>query len=282
MPASRVWLVTGVTGGLGGALARRVLAAGERLIALVRDPERLTSPTESHRDRLLAVRTDITDSGQVRAAVDDAVAAFGRLDVVVNNAGYALPGALEELDDKDLRAQFDLNVFAPVNVLRAALPHLRAARHGHVLQISSIAGQTGAAGMSAYTGSKHALEGISVSLAAELTPLGIHLTIVEPGASRTDFRRRWAEQAAQLDTLADYAHVHQALARTSASGNSRPGDPARIADALYALAGMDQPPLHLPLGSDAVAAILHTHAAQREEIDRHRELSLSTDHHLGD
>ncbi|MCO5994220.1 SDR family NAD(P)-dependent oxidoreductase [Actinoallomurus rhizosphaericola] len=279
--SSRVWLVTGAAGGLGRAVTERVLGAGERLIALTRSPERLALPAEGHPGRLLAVRADITDPAQVRQAVEDTVGAFGRLDVVVNNAGYALPGPLEELDEKDLRAQFDINVFGPVNVLRATLPYLRAARRGHVLQISSIAGQSAAAGMSAYTGSKHALEGISVSLAAELAPLGVHLTIVEPGAARTDFRRRWTDRAAGRATIADYAPVHQALSATGADAESRRGDPARIADALYAVAGMDRPPLRLPLGSDAVAAIRRARTAQLEDLDRHEALSLSSDERFG-
>lgn len=279
--SSRVWLVTGATGGLGRAVVREVLSRGERVVAATRTPQRLQPPAAEHRDQLIVLKVDITDPDQVRHALGKAINGFGRLDVVVNNAGYALPGPLEELDGSALRAQFEVNVFGPVHVLQAALPHLRSAGRGHILQISSIAGQTAAAGMSAYTGSKHALEGISVSLAAELAPLGIHVTIVEPGAARTDFRRQWAGQLPSQALIDDYAPVRQGLEHTAAGEGGQPGDPRRIAEALFTITGLEHPPLRLPLGGDAVAAIRKARATQLEDLTTYEALSLSTDNRTG-
>ncbi|WP_030409654.1 SDR family oxidoreductase [Streptomyces albus] len=275
---SRVWLITGASGGLGQALVGEVLSSGERVIAVTRDDEPLRPLTAAFPGCLRTVSVDITDAGALRPALDDAIAGFSRLDVVVNNAGYALAGPFEELDDTELRAQFEVNFFAAVNVLRAALPHLRAARAGRVLQISSLAGQIGAPGMSAYTAGKHALEGLSVSLAAELTPLGIRTTIVEPGAARTGFRADWASRLSSGAALPDYLPVHEALARSAGAAGDQVGDPARMARALVALADMPSPPLRLPLGSDALAGIENARNGQLEELRRFAALSASTDH----
>ncbi|MFK4548273.1 NAD(P)-dependent dehydrogenase (short-subunit alcohol dehydrogenase family) [Streptomyces tendae] len=275
---SRVWLVTGVSGGLGRALVGEVLGAGERVIAVTRDHEPLRPLTAAFPGRMCTVEVDITDAGALSQALDDAIAGFGRLDVVVNNAGYALAGPFEELDDIELRAQFDVNFFAAADVLRAALPHLRAAKAGRVLQISSLAGQIGAPGMSAYTASKHALEGLSVSLATELAPLGIRTTIVEPGAARTGFRANWASRLPSSAALPDYLPVHEALGRSAGAVGGQVGDPARMAQALVALADMPSPPLRLPLGSDALAGIENASSDQLEELRRFATLSASTDH----
>ncbi|MFJ4640623.1 SDR family oxidoreductase [Streptomyces hygroscopicus] len=275
---TRVWLITGASGGLGRALVAEVLGAGERVVAVSRDDEPLRPLAADHPGRLLTSSVDITDADPLRQALDGAIARFGRLDVVVNNAGYALAGPLEELDDAELRAQFEVNFFAAVNVLRAALPHLRAAKAGRVLQISSLAGQIGAPGMSAYTASKHALEGLSVSVAAELAPLGIRTTIVEPGAARTGFRANWASRLPTGGAIPDYLPVHEALARSAGAAGGQVGDPVRMAQALVALADMPNPPLRLPLGSDALAGIENTRSDQLAELRRYAPLSASTDH----
>ncbi|MEU8708831.1 SDR family oxidoreductase [Streptomyces sp. NPDC048565] len=275
--ATRVWLITGASGGLGWALVSEVLGAGERVIAASRNDSPLRPLATAHPGRLLTVSADITDADALRQAVDGATGQFGRLDVVVNNAGYALAGPFEELDDTDLRAQFEVNFFATVNVLRAALPYLREAKAGRVLQISSLAGQIGAPGMSAYTASKHALEGLSVSLAAELSPLGIRTTIVEPGAARTGFRADWASRLPTGGAIPDYRPAHEALARSAGAGGQI-GDPARMAKALVALADMQRPPLRLPLGSDALAGIEKSRGDQLEELRQFALLSASTDH----
>ncbi|MFF3874531.1 SDR family NAD(P)-dependent oxidoreductase [Streptomyces sp. NPDC001978] len=276
MASARVWLITGATGGLGRALVARVLKGGDRVVAAARNPQRLRQFETAHPERFLPVPMDVTDPAQVRAAVQRGIAAFGRLDVLVNNAGYAQPGALEELEDIELRQQFESNFFGPVNVLRAALPHLRSRRSGHILQISSIAGQIGAPGMSAYTSSKHALEGLSVSLAAELKPFGIRVTIVEPGSTRTAFRGRWSELVSRDHPISDYDTTRAALANT-ASGGPQAGDPDRVADALATLADLPDPPLRAALGSDALHVISAARRAQLDQLDAHRGLSISAD-----
>jgi NAD(P)-dependent dehydrogenase (short-subunit alcohol dehydrogenase family) len=276
MTSARTWLITGATGGIGRALVARVLEGGDRVVAAARDPQRLPQFEAARPERFLPVPMDVTDPAQVKAAVQSAITAFGHLDVLVNNAGYAQPGALEELEDIELRRQFETNLFGPVNVLRAALPHLRSRGSGLILQISSIAGQIGAPGMSAYTGSKHALEGLSVSLAAELKPFGIRVTIVEPGSTRTEFRGRWSDLVGREHPIPDYDTTRTALANT-AGGASPAGQPDRVADALFTLADLPDPPLRAALGSDALQVISAALRAQLDELDAHRGLSISAD-----
>ncbi|GAA2731687.1 SDR family NAD(P)-dependent oxidoreductase [Streptomyces nogalater] len=225
------------------------------MIADTRDDEPPQPLAAAFPGRLRTVSVDITETGTLRSVLDDAITGFGRLDVVVNNAGYALAGPFGELDDAELRAQFEVNSFSAAHVLRAALPHLRAAKAGRVPQISSLAGQIGAPGMSAYTAGKRAFEGLSVSLATELTPLGIRTTIVEPGAARTDFRADWASRLPGSAALPDYLPAHEALPRSVGAVGGQAGDPARMAQTLVVLADMLSPPLRLPLGSDAVTGI---------------------------
>ncbi|WP_333749112.1 SDR family NAD(P)-dependent oxidoreductase [Streptomyces sp. IBSBF 2394] len=198
---------------------------------------------------------------------------------VVNNAGYPLAGPFEELEDTKLRAQFEVNFFAAANVLRAALPHLRAAKAGRVLQTSTLVGQIGALGMSAsHTAGKHALEGLGVSLAAELTPLGIRTAIVEPGAIGIDFRANWASRLHSSAAVPDYLSVREALTRSADAAGGQVGDPARMAQALVALTDMPSAPLRLPLGSDALVSIENARSGQLQELRRFATLSASTDH----
>ncbi|WP_346051653.1 SDR family oxidoreductase [Amycolatopsis dongchuanensis] len=243
----RVWLVTGASGGLGSALVHAVRAAGDEVFAISRKS------------------VDISDPEQVRRAVAGAVTALGRIDVVVNNAGYAAAGAFEELSDSALREQFEVNFFAAANVLRATLPYLRAARSGHIVQISSLTGQIGAPGMSAYTASKHALEGLSVSLAEELAPFGIQVSIVEPGAVNTGFRRSWAERE-RPGTIADYDDLAARLDRMGRDAR-RPTEPEEVAAAIIALVGLPQPPLRLTVGSDASAGIRAARIRQLADLE---------------
>ena len=243
----RVWLLTGASGGLGSALARLASAAGDEVVAIGRKS------------------VDITDPAQVRRAVAEAVATFGRIDVVVNNAGYAAAGAFEELSDAALREQFEVNFFAAADVLRATLPYLRAARSGHIVQISSLAGQIGAPGMSAYTARKHALEGLSVSLAEELAPFGVRVSIVEPGAISTGFRRSWVERE-RPGTIADYDDLAARLDRIGRDAH-RPTEPEDVAAAILALTDLPEPPLRLPVGSDAAAGIRAARTRQLADLE---------------
>ncbi|GAB3360478.1 SDR family NAD(P)-dependent oxidoreductase [Amycolatopsis echigonensis] len=241
----RIWLLTGASGGLGTALTRAASTAGDEVVAISRE--------------------DLSDPARVRRVVAEAVTAFGRIDVVVNNAGYAAAGAFEELSDSAIREQFEVNFFAAAEVVRATLPYLRAARSGHIVQISSLAGQIGAPGMSAYTASKHALEGLSVSLAEELAPFGIRVGIVEPGALNTGFRQSWAGRE-RPGAIADYDDL---AARLDLLGHDthRPTEPEDVADAIVALVGLPEPPLRLAVGSDAAAGIRAARTRQLTDLE---------------
>ncbi|MCO5991938.1 SDR family oxidoreductase [Actinoallomurus rhizosphaericola] len=270
----RVWLVTGAAGGIGMALLERVLTTGERVVAASRDIRAFAELVERFGDAILPVALDVTSQDEARVAVENALARFGRLDVVVNNAGYAQPGMAEELADTALHAQFETNFFGPWNVVRAALPHLRGRRSGHIIQISSLAGQIGAPGMAAYVASKHALEGFSLSLAAELRPLGIRVTIVEPGSVRTGFRARWARRLGPDTTIPDYDDARAGLRAIVDGVRGAPSDAAAIADGIAELVDLENPPDRLPLGADAVEEIRRARTRQLRDIDQYLEFSL--------
>ncbi|MFI7008222.1 oxidoreductase [Streptomyces sp. NPDC050145] len=274
-PDGRVWFVTGTSTGLGRALAEEVVADGDRLVATARDPRALEGLVALAPDRVRALPLDVTDPGQVRQAVDSALKEFGRVDVLVNNAGYALRGALEELSDAELRRQFDTNVFGAVDVTRAVLPSMRARRSGHIVQISSVAGVSGTLGGGAYAGTKFALEGLSEGLAAEVAHLGIRVLIVEPGPFRTDFTGRSVRFATPID---DYRPVlDPAREAFLARHGSQPGDPVKAARAVIAATRMDDPPLRLPLGANAVDRIRERFGERLRELDAAEPLGRPTD-----
>src|SRR4051794_23711850 len=264
----RVWFITGTSSGFGREIARAALDAGDRVVATARRTDGLADLAEQAPERVRAVALDVTDPAAVRAAVDVAVAEFGRIDVVVNNAGYGSRGALEELSDAQVRAQFDVNVFGVLDVLRAVLPVMRAQRSGHVVQMSSVGGVIATLGGSAYAATKFALEGLSEGLALEVAPLGIRVTLVEPGPFRTDFAGR---SAAHGEPIEDYALIlDPARERFLAQDGRQPGDPRRAAQAVVDLVGMDEPPLRLPLGAaafDRMRARLSTRLADLDAVE---------------
>jgi NAD(P)-dependent dehydrogenase (short-subunit alcohol dehydrogenase family) len=272
---SRVWLITGSSRGLGRELAKAVLAAGDRLVATARKPEDLRDLASQYGDRVRAAALDVTDPTAARAAVATATAAFGRLDVVVNNAGYGNVASIEDMAEEDFRAQFETNFFGVVNVTRAALPVLRAQRNGHIIQISSIGGRRATVGLSAYQSAKFAVEGFSEALSNEVRPLGIRVTIVEPGGMRTD----WAGVSMHIDEIReDYrATVGLFVEMTRDLAGTAQGDPAKAAQAVLQIASAEEPPLHLLLGSDAVFLAGVGAAAQAAEDAKWKPLSLSTD-----
>jgi NAD(P)-dependent dehydrogenase (short-subunit alcohol dehydrogenase family) len=272
---ARVWLITGASSGLGRALAEAVLARGGRAVLAARSESALAELERRHSGAAVASALDVTQPEAVRSAVDTAVGTFGRIDVVVNNAGYGLFGALEELPDDDLRREFDTNVFGSLNVIRAALPHLRRQRSGHIVQISSLEGVAPAvAGESAYAGTKFAVEGIAEGLAKEVEPLGIRVTIVEPGPLRTDFAGGSTVRPPESE---DYREsVGAALEWFAELAGSQPNDPRRVAEAIIAAVEADEPPLRLALGDEAVAAIREKLDAQRRELDTWAELAAAT------
>ncbi|WP_433434853.1 oxidoreductase [Nonomuraea sp. CA-141351] len=272
---SRVWLITGASSGLGLALAEAVLDHGGQVVATARDPQRLDDLTGRYPGQAIATRLDVTDPDEASAAVGDGLAAFGRLDVVVNNAGYGLFGALEELPEEELRCEFETNVFGALNVTRAVLPQLRRQRSGHIVQISSLEGIAPiAAGETAYAGTKFAVEGLAEGLAKEVAHLGIKVTIVEPGPLRTDFA---AGAIARTPRSGDYADsVGKALEWFEGLSGRQPNDPFRVAAAIIEAVASPEPPLRLALGTEAVQAIREKLDSQRQALDAWEHLSAST------
>jgi len=247
---SKIWLITGSSRGLGRELAEAVLAAGHQLVATARKPEQLDDLVERYGDRVRAVALDVTDPTAARAAVQHAVDAFGRLDVLVNNAGYADVASIEDFTAEDFRAQIDTNFYGVFNVTRAALPVMRQQGSGHIVQISSVGGRLGVPGLGAYQAAKWAVGGFSEVLAKEVAHLGIAVTVIEPGGLRTN----WAGSSMSTPPVSDpYKSVIEPIVGFQRQTDGRqPGDPARAAQVIIDITEVDDPPLHLLLGSDAV------------------------------
>jgi NAD(P)-dependent dehydrogenase (short-subunit alcohol dehydrogenase family) len=272
----RVWFITGASRGIGALIAEAALADGNAVVAAGRNVAAIVERL-GESAALLPVALDVTDEAQAKAAVQQAVEKFGRVDVLVNNAGFGLLGAVEESADKDIRRMYDTNVFGLLNVTRAVLPTLRAQRSGHVINISSIGGYRGSAGFGVYSSTKFAVEGITEALHAELKPLGIHATVVEPGYFRTDFLDGSSLVVAP-EVIADYDATAGAVRRKAQEMNhNQPGDPNKLAAALIKLVDAPTPPLRLPLGTDALAAIAAKNAYVTQETETWKALSASTD-----
>ncbi|GAA1949837.1 oxidoreductase [Kitasatospora viridis] len=274
--SARRWFITGANSGFGAAFARAALAAGDLVVAGVRRPETVAGLVGEFPGRISAVRLDVTDPEQCEQAVKDALAAFGRIDVLVNNAGFGLVGAVEETGEEELRRLMEVMFFGPLRLTRLVLPHLRAQRSGTVVQVSSMGGALSFPGVGGYSAAKGALELASEALAGEVAPLGIKVLIVEPGAFRTEF----AGPALQGSTVIEDYESTVGPVRSGLSGSHglQPGDPAKAADALLAALALPEPPLRLALGADAVAAIRGKLAAVAADLDATAELSLSTAH----
>jgi NAD(P)-dependent dehydrogenase (short-subunit alcohol dehydrogenase family) len=270
----RVWFITGTSSGFGRELTRAVIAHGDRVVATARDIACIDDLATLAPDQVRAVRLDVTDTESIRSAVAEAERAFGRIDVLVNNAGSGLLGAFEELSENDLRHNFETNVFGTMTVTRTVLPLLRRQRSGHIVQMSSVIGVMAGPGGTAYAGTKFALEGMSEALAAEVAHLGIRVTIVEPGPFRTDFggrSLRWGEP------MEDYAElIAPARKALEASHGTQPGDPYRGAEAIIAAVGLDDPPLRLPLGAEAFVWIRTRLQSRLEELDAAEAIGADT------
>jgi NAD(P)-dependent dehydrogenase (short-subunit alcohol dehydrogenase family) len=271
---SPVWLITGASRGLGRAVAESALEGGGRVLATARDTDTVAELARRYPGRAAAIALDVTDPQQTRDAVERALGEFGRIDVLVNNAGYGLLGAIEELSDQDIRSQFETNLFGTLNVTRAVLPHFRQRRSGHIIQISSLSGVVPNPGEGAYAASKFALEGLSESLAQELAHLGVRVTIVEPGPVRTEFAGR---SLARADPIDDYAEsVGKVRGLLEQLDGSQPNDPIRIARAIIRATEEDEPPVHLPLGEEAFAQIRQHLSERCQELDQTKPLGLAT------
>jgi len=273
----RVWFITGASRGFGALIAQEALAAGDAVVATARDPSAITKRLGAH-ERLLAARLDVTKEAEAHEAVGQAVKRFGRIDILVNNAGYGLLGAIEEASADETQRLFDTNVFGLLGVTRAALPHMRRQRSGHIINLSSVGGYTGYPGWGVYGATKFAVEGISEALAAEVAQLGIKVTVVEPGFFRTDFLddTSLSRTAQQIE---DYREtVCKTRAHAADVNHGQRGDTAKLAKAFIALANAPKPPLRLPLGSDTVERIQTKNAHVAEELAAWRALATSTDH----
>ncbi|MET4591731.1 oxidoreductase [Arthrobacter sp. 754] len=269
------WLITGCSTGLGRALAQAVLAHGHNAVVTARNSATLEDIAAAYPDTALVLPLDVTDRAQIGTVVQQAQTRFGSVDVLVNNAGYGYRAAVEEADDADIRQLFDTNVFGAVDMIKAVLPDMRAKRSGSIVNISSIGARIKPAGSGYYSATKAALEGLSGSLHRELQPLGISVTVVEPGAFRTDFAGRSLTQSAM--PIGDYAETAGKRRKENDTiHGTQPGDPAKAAEAILKVVESAEPPSLLVLGQDAFGAFGAVAEAELAELDRWRELSLST------
>jgi NAD(P)-dependent dehydrogenase (short-subunit alcohol dehydrogenase family) len=269
------WLITGVSGGLGRALAQAALARGDKVAGTVRKAADLAAFEALAPGLAKGFLADMTDSEAVRAAVEGAEAALGGLDVLVANAGYGLVGAVEEASLSEIRAQFEVNVFAPVVAMQAVLPFFRKRKGGHIIAISSVSGVAVWAGTGVYCGSKHALEGIVRTMAQEVAELGVKVTCVEPGGIRTGFAS--GSKIITEARIGDYDGLAREAERIMAAhAGHEPGDPAKMAAAILEIAGSPNPPLQLLLGADAVGYATAQAAQTQGEMGQWIKLSLST------
>ena len=275
---SKVWFITGAGRGIGARLAQAALANGDQVVAAARSLEQLQATfADADPAHVALVQLDVAQEQQAAAAIDAAVARFGRIDVLVNNAAYGLLGNFEELSSQEIDQQFGVNVFGVMHVLRAALPVLRRQRSGHVINISSIAGRTGFDGAAVYCATKYAIEGLGASLALELGKFGIQVTTVEPGFFRTDFLDQSSVRYG-AKVIEDYAAHGTVAGAYGAYHGKQLGDPVKLADAVLRLAAMDNPPRHFLAGSDALAMAQAEVDARLSEMQGMANLSRSTDH----
>ena len=273
----RVWLVTGASRGFGAVISKTVLAAGDRLIATARRTDGLDHLESS--DSLFKAALDVTNETQVRSAVDAGLDRFGHVDVLVNNAGISLLGAVEECSGDQVEQLYRTNVFGLLNVTRALLPSMRQRRSGRIINISSVAGYSAYAGFGVYSSTKFAVEGLSEALHTELKPLGVHVTVVEPGFFRTDILDANRSLIEANDRIADYDETAGAMRDAIPSYNhQQPGDPAKLAQAMMELADAPDPPLRLPLGPDTLSRMVEKNALVEKETAAWRTLAGSTDY----
>jgi NAD(P)-dependent dehydrogenase (short-subunit alcohol dehydrogenase family) len=270
------WLITGCSTGLGRALAEAVIAAGHNAVVTARDVEKVADLTVGVTERVLALPLDVTDPAQVTDAVDRAQDKFGGVDVLVNNAGYGYRAAVEEGDDADIRKLFETQFFGAVAMIKAVLPRMRSRRSGAIVNVSTIGVQIMPVGSGYYAASKAALEAMSGALHAELKPLGISVTVVEPGAFRTDFAGRSLTQSNTV--IDDYADTAGKRRKEHDTGHgTQPGDPGKAANAIIAAVESDEPPAFLLLGNDALSTYRRLAAARLDMIKAWEHLTTSTD-----
>ena len=270
---TNVWFITGAARGMGVDLAKAALDAGHRVVATARDADKVTAALGEH-ENLLALSLDITDAAASAAAAEAAVGRFGRIDVLVNNAGNFYAGYFEEISDKQFRNQMETNFFGPLNVTRAILPVMRKQRSGHVITITSAAGIIGQEFCAAYAASKFALEGWMESLQYDVQPYGIHTTIVEPGFFRTELLVEGASSIWPELSIDDYAErTTQTIAAWKSMNGQQGGDPAKLGAALVKIVALETPPLRFVAGADVVAGVEHKAQLLLDQVNAHRDLS---------
>jgi NAD(P)-dependent dehydrogenase (short-subunit alcohol dehydrogenase family) len=272
----KTWIITGSARGLGRAILTAVLESGDNVLATARNPAQLDDLKTRYGDRLVPFVLDVTDEARAGAAAAAAIAVFGRIDVLVNNAGYGHFEAFEQKSSPDFRAEVETNLFGVVNMTRAVLPSMRERRAGHIFNVSSVGGRVGTPGLSAYQAAKWAVGGFTEVLRGEVAPLGIHIVSLEPGGMRTDWTDI-AGNAASSIVLPDYAEtVGAMLTRIRAYAGKEVGDPARIAQVMLELAKRDAVPAHLVLGTDALASFDAAEEERRQAHARWLEVSRAT------
>jgi len=271
-----VWFITGCSSGLGRALAERVLEHGHRCAATARNPAGIADIVRAYPETSLALGLDVTDDSQRRDAVAKAEASFGRIDVLVNNAGHGYSAAIEEGEESEIRRMFETNFFALAAMTRRVLPGMRGRGSGHIVNISSVGGLVGNPASGYYNATKFAVEGLSQALAKEVAPLGIRVTLIEPGPFRTDFQGRSMTTVAKpIDAYAPTAGARRA--QLLESSGKQAGDPARAADAIINIVESDKPPLHLVLGQNGVKRVREELREVLSSLDAWESVSVATD-----
>jgi NAD(P)-dependent dehydrogenase (short-subunit alcohol dehydrogenase family) len=272
----KVWLVTGSSKGLGKSLTEEVLRNGDHIVATARSVDHLEALVEKYPEQVLLLTLDVNNKSQVDSVISEALRHFGRIDVLVNNAGFGITGAAEAFTDEQVSSQLAVNLFAPIAITRAVLPIMRKQRSGHILQISSIGGRVGNAGLSIYQAAKFGLAGFSESLSKEVAPLGIKVTCVEPGGFRTDWAGASMSFAAKVE---GYESTVGAMEDYIKSGVYVPvGDPGKAAKAMFDIVYNPEPPVHLVLGSEAATILRNADEARKAEFEKWLTVTNSTDH----
>jgi NAD(P)-dependent dehydrogenase (short-subunit alcohol dehydrogenase family) len=273
---TKIWFITGSSRGLGRSLTEAVLAKGDKVAATARKPEQLKDLSEKYPDLIYPIQLDVSNPEDIRSAVALAIQHFGRIDVLVNNAGFGITGAAEAFTDEQVRSQLETNLYGPIELTRTVLPHMRKQRSGRILQISSVGGRVGGPGLTMYQAAKFGLGGFSEALSKEVLPLGIHVTSVEPGGFRTDWGGASMSFAPQVE---GYEKTVDWMKDFLSKGSYVPmGDPARAAKVMIDLVDHPEPPVHLVLGSEAIGLVKQADAARKAELEKWLPVSTSTDH----
>ena len=272
----KIWFITGSSRGLGRSLAEAVLESGDNVAATARNIDQLKDLSDKYPGQVLAIPLDVTVNDQIQQAVSSAISHFGRIDVLVNNAGFGITGAAEAFTGEQVRNQLETNLYAPIEITRVVLPYMRKQRSGHILQISSVGGRVGNAGLSIYQAAKFGLGGFSEALAKEVAPLGIRVTSVEPGGFRTDWAGDSMAYAAKVE---GYENTVDRRTELFQGGSFVPmGDPEKAARVIIELVNHPEPPVHLILGSEAIALLQQADLLRKAELEKWLSVSVSTDH----